>query len=62
MTAAVIRFPSRQVGAVFVLREEAAWLVLLRSHGWLFGSRRDALVEARELAAMAGLCIVERVS
>lgn len=35
-----------------IMRETDApgWLVILGSYGWLFGSRRDALIAARELA------------
>ena len=29
------------------------WLVILGSYGWLFGSRRDALTAAHELAQVA---------
>jgi hypothetical protein len=29
---------------------ESGWLVVYRSFGWLFGSRREALIAARELA------------
>jgi hypothetical protein len=30
--------------------EPGGWFVIYRSHGWLFGSRGDALLAARELA------------
>jgi hypothetical protein len=38
-----------------IVREPDApgWLVILGSYGWLFGSRRDALTAARELAQVA---------
>jgi hypothetical protein len=38
-----------------IVREPDApgWLVILGSYGWLFGSRRDALIAARELAQVA---------
>jgi hypothetical protein len=34
-----------------IIREPNApgWLVVYRSYGWAFGSRRDALIAAREL-------------
>jgi hypothetical protein len=34
-----------------IVREPDApgWLVILGSYGWLFGSRRDALLAVREL-------------
>jgi hypothetical protein len=56
----VVRFPPRRLAAVFVIREYPAWLVLLRSHGWVFGSRRDALIEAQALARASGMQVVER--
>jgi hypothetical protein len=37
--------------AVRVSQVDGAWLVVCRSHGWLFGSRRDALIEAAKIAA-----------
>lgn len=38
-----------------IVREPDApgWLVILGSFGWLFGSRRDALAAARELAQVS---------
>jgi hypothetical protein len=38
-----------------IVREPDApgWLVILGSYGWLFGSRRDALAAARDLAQVA---------
>jgi hypothetical protein len=35
-----------------IVREPDApgWLVVIGSYGWLFGSRRDALMAAREFA------------
>lgn len=38
-----------------IVREPDApgWLVILGSYGWLFGSRRDALIAAREFAQVA---------
>jgi hypothetical protein len=29
--------------------EPGGWFVIYRSHGWLYGSRRDALLAVREL-------------
>lgn len=31
-------------------RDAPGWLVILGSYGWLFGSRRDAVLAARDLA------------
>ena len=38
-----------------IVREPDApgWLVILGSYGWLFGSRRDALIAAHEFAQVA---------
>jgi hypothetical protein len=33
--------------------EPGGWLVVYRSFGWAFGSRRDALLAARELTMEA---------
>jgi hypothetical protein len=47
----VVRFPCRRRSAVFVCREPlGGWYAVLGSHGWLFGSFREAVAEARELA------------
>jgi hypothetical protein len=46
---AVARFPMRLSSAVWITRENSAWLVIAREHGWLFGSRREADIEARWL-------------
>ena len=47
----VVRFPARHHAAVFVTPEPlGGWYAVLGSHGWLFGSRRQAIAEAQELA------------
>jgi hypothetical protein len=45
--------------AILVVRERdgGGWLALAGAHGWLFGSRADALAEARWLACNLGLSI-----
>ena len=50
MSARVLPFPQRAPFAVQIVREADAWLVVCRQHGWLFGSRGEALAEARDLA------------
>jgi hypothetical protein len=55
MTASTIRFPMRRSQAVWIAAEGPAWLVLAREHGWLFGSRREADIEARWLSSNLGL-------
>jgi hypothetical protein len=51
MTAAIERFPLRRSHAIWISREDTAWLVLALGHGWLHGSRSAALETARWLAA-----------
>jgi hypothetical protein len=51
MPRRILRFPPRGPFAVRVSQVDGAWLVVCRSHGWLFGSRRDALIEAAKIAA-----------
>jgi hypothetical protein len=62
MTAAIFPFPQRRQFAIRVMREEPAWepawLVVRRSHGWLFADRREALAEAHQLAEQDGVGIV----
>jgi hypothetical protein len=57
----VIRFPPHRSACVWLLqaREGGGWLVLARGHGWLHGSRSDALKTARWLAANLGFPIRE---
>jgi hypothetical protein len=54
---AVVRFPGRHAACVWVIREDAAWLVLARGHGWLHGDYLDALDDARWLARNLGFTI-----
>jgi hypothetical protein len=57
--SAVTRFPMRRSLAVWVRRDEAAWLVLAGSHGWLHGDRASALADARWLSRNRGYPIRE---
>jgi hypothetical protein len=50
VTARLLQFPARGPFSVRVEREAEAWLVICRGHGWLNGSRHEALSEAVELA------------
>jgi hypothetical protein len=59
MTARVIRFPPRCSHAIWITREDTAWIVLAGAHGWLHGSRSDALATARWLARNLGFPIRE---
>jgi hypothetical protein len=45
--------------SVRITREGAAWLVLCRGHGWLFGSRPEAIAEASEIARGFGVAVSE---
>lgn len=57
MTARILPFPARHTACVWLMREEPAWLVLTRSHGWLHGSYEAALADARWLARNLGLTV-----
>jgi hypothetical protein len=60
MTAAVIRFPPRFSHAIWITRQDTAWVVLARGHGWTFGRRGQALVAAQWLARNLDLPICEQ--
>jgi hypothetical protein len=64
MTARILRFPLRRVGAILICRQHngGGWLVLHGSHGWLHGSRHDALEDARWLARNLGFPVREATS
>ena len=58
MTSRILQFPPRGPFTVRVLHEGGgAWLVICRQHGWLFGSLREALADAAEIAAGFGVAI-----
>jgi hypothetical protein len=58
MTARILQFPPRGPFAVCIQHDSGGgWLVICRQHGWLFGSRRDALADAAEIAAGFGVAI-----
>jgi hypothetical protein len=45
--AEIIRLPQRCTAAIFIVcADDGSWLTLASSHGWLFGSRHEALAEA----------------
>ena len=56
-TGQLVRFPVRHASCVWVLREDAAWLVLAGSHGWLHGDYHTARVDAQWLADNLGVPI-----
>jgi hypothetical protein len=51
----IIAFPARGPFAVHVGREDEGWLVVCRQHGWLHGSRHEALADAAEIASGFGV-------
>ena len=57
MTASIIKFPERGPFAVRIEREAEAWLVIFRSHAWLFGSRHAAMTEANGIARGFGVAV-----
>lgn len=46
----IIPFPQRGPFVVSVMRDGAAWLVVCREHGWLYGNRDHALDDAGDIA------------
>jgi hypothetical protein len=57
MSARILEFPKRGVGAVRVIREDD-WLVIFRGQGWPFSSRDQAIAEANRIAAQFGVTMV----
>jgi hypothetical protein len=58
-TARIIAFPPRGPFDIVIAREGAAWLVIVRGHGWLHGDRHTAIREARWLAQNLGVAVCE---
>jgi hypothetical protein len=59
MSGSIIPFPARGPFAVRLEREGNAWLIVCRQHGWLCGSRPDALGQATEIARGFGVAVME---
>jgi hypothetical protein len=59
MSARIIEFPPRRSFSVRIMREDRAWLVVCREHGWSHGSRDAALADANEIAEGFGFAIIE---
>ena len=57
MTAQIIPFPQRGPFVVRVEREDAAWIVVCRDHGWLHGDKRAAIADAIEIASGFGVAL-----
>jgi hypothetical protein len=58
MMADILRFPQRGPFAVTICREDEAWLVVARDHGWLHGSHREAVADAEQIARGFGVVVV----
>jgi hypothetical protein len=58
MSASILRFPPRRIVSIRVEREDDAWIVLARKHGWIHGSRAAAIADANELARGFGVTVV----
>jgi hypothetical protein len=56
MTAVIMPFPLFHVR---IVREDLAWLVTCREHGWLHGSHADASANAGWLANNHGASIID---
>jgi hypothetical protein len=59
MKALILKFPERGPFAIRIEREDSAWLVVARDHGWLHGSRHEALADAERIARGFGVAVVE---
>jgi hypothetical protein len=64
MSAAILRFPVRGVGAVLVVpyRDGGTLVLLPNDNGWLFGDKASAEREARALARQHGLPVRRRAA
>ena len=59
MMAGIINFPERGPFAVRISREDSAWLVTCRDHGWLHGMHHEALADAELIARGHEVAVVE---
>jgi hypothetical protein len=57
MTAHILKFPERGPFNVRVECEDTAWRVVARDHGWLHGSRHEALADAERIASGFGVAV-----
>jgi dihydrodipicolinate synthase/N-acetylneuraminate lyase len=57
----VVRIAPRRSSAIFVCTDSdgVGWLALAGAHGWLFGSRTEAIAEAQWLSENFGLPVRE---
>jgi hypothetical protein len=56
---AVVRFPPRRSHAIWITREDMAWLVLARGHGWLHSTLNAVRADARWFSRNLGLPVRE---
>ena len=57
MTAQIFSFPARGPFSVRIEREDQTWLVICRDHGWQFADQRNAINEAKNVAAGFGVAV-----
>jgi hypothetical protein len=57
MTARILKFPERGPFVVHVERDGETFLVICRDHGWLHGDQRDAINDAKMIAAGFGVAV-----
>ena len=57
MTAHIIPFPPHAPFVFRVEREQEAWLVICRSHGWLHVDRLAAIVDVHTIAEGFGAAV-----
>jgi hypothetical protein len=57
--AAILRFPPRHSGTIWVTRSRTEWLVLAGPYSWSHGDRNAALQDARWLPGNLSLPIRE---
>lgn len=58
-SAEIIQFPPRCSAAIWITREDSAWLVLSGAHGWICGDRETARREATWLSQNRDLPVRE---
>jgi hypothetical protein len=55
----VLAFPARRSVVIRIIRDDEAWLVLARDHGWVYGSQDGARRDAEWLSRNMGLPVLE---
>ena len=53
----IIKFSARSPFSVTVLRKDVVWLVTCRNHSWLHSDRREAVTDAKIIAAGFGVAV-----